>query len=219
MILRDKILFEPPEIGCVLSLTGLPGGGSRIYDRSPYGNIGTITGATWKRLPSGLWCLSLDGNDDSIGIPNVASLQVTGDMTILAWVNLADTSDAIIVAKHYAREYEFWACRGGDELALYHGDGAYELGNSGGADISSHVGEWILAGVTRTADPKKVKFYLNGSYISDWDYAKTVVSGTNTVLIGQRIGNNYVLEGYLALPRIWGTGSPLFKFKQGIHAI
>jgi len=117
--------------------------------------------------------------------------------------NLADTSDAIIVAKSYANEFEFWACRSGDELALYHGDGAYELGNSGGADISSHVGEWILAGVTRTADPKKVKFYLNGSYISDWDYTKDIASSVSSVVIGQRIGNNYVLGGDIALVRIY----------------
>jgi len=57
----DALMFSPPELGCVLYLSGLPNSGSKIHDRSPYGNHGAITGATWQRLPSGLWCLSFDG--------------------------------------------------------------------------------------------------------------------------------------------------------------
>lgn len=55
-----------PPIGCGLDLPGLPGGGNKIYDRSPYGNIGTITGATWVRTPGGLWALNFDGTDDYV---------------------------------------------------------------------------------------------------------------------------------------------------------
>ncbi len=42
-------------------------GVSKIYDRSGYGNHGTIAGATWKVLPSGLPSLSFDNNDDYLG--------------------------------------------------------------------------------------------------------------------------------------------------------
>jgi len=83
----DNIVFEPPELGCVLSLTGLPGGSATIYDRSPYGNNGTITGATWKRLPSGLWCLEFDGTDDSVDCGNHSSLNITESLTIGLWAN------------------------------------------------------------------------------------------------------------------------------------
>ncbi len=82
---RNKVLFEPPESGCVLSLTGLPGGGSKTYDRSPYGNVGTITGATWKRLPSGLWHLSFDGSDDYVDCGNHDSLDITQGITVALW--------------------------------------------------------------------------------------------------------------------------------------
>lgn len=86
---RDSLVFEPPEPGCVLALIGLPGGGNKIYDRSPYANIGTITGATWVRLPSGLWCLSFDGGDDWIGITANAALQMgAGDWSAEAWINI-----------------------------------------------------------------------------------------------------------------------------------
>lgn len=83
---REDLVFSPPELGCVLCLPGLPGGGSKICDRSPYGNHGTITGATWVRLPSGLWCLSFDGTDDYVATGYKASLNPTIAVSIELWV-------------------------------------------------------------------------------------------------------------------------------------
>lgn len=82
---KDALVFDPPELGTVLSLTGLPGGGSKIYDRSIYGNHGTITGATWKRLPSGLVYLDFDGTDDKVVIPHAPSLVFSDAMTAILW--------------------------------------------------------------------------------------------------------------------------------------
>lgn len=83
---RGDFVFKPPELGCVLSLSELPGGSGKVYDRSPYGNIGSITGASWVRLPSGLWCLSFDGSDDWIDFGTPASL-FTSDGTFMIWIN------------------------------------------------------------------------------------------------------------------------------------
>jgi len=82
---REDLVFNPPELGCVLCLPGLPGGASKIYDRSPYGNHGTITGATWTRLPSGLWCLSFDALDDYVDAGLSTDLSGGGDFTIEGW--------------------------------------------------------------------------------------------------------------------------------------
>ncbi len=73
--------YPPAEPGCVLYLPGLPGQGATIWDRSNQGNHGTITGATWRKLPSGLWALSFDG-DDRVTIP----LGFTGTtISFLVW--------------------------------------------------------------------------------------------------------------------------------------
>ncbi len=90
----DGLVFSPPQPGCVLYLPGLPGGDSKAYDRSPYGNNGTITGATWKRLPSGLWCLSFDGVDDKVNCGHHSSFDLTSTLTIKAWVNITDPAGA-----------------------------------------------------------------------------------------------------------------------------
>jgi len=74
------------EPGCVLYLPGYPGSGSSIKDFSGSGNHGTISGATWVRLPSGLWCLSFDGVDDYVNLGNPISLQITGkEIAVELW--------------------------------------------------------------------------------------------------------------------------------------
>ena len=92
----DELVFSPPDLGGVLYLPGLPGGSNKIYDRSPYGSAGTITGATWKRLPSGLWYLHHDGTDDRIDIDGARSdLATTTAGTWQVWVNPDDNSKAM----------------------------------------------------------------------------------------------------------------------------
>jgi hypothetical protein len=55
---------QPP--GCVLNLAGIEPDNTTSVDYSDYANHGTITGASWVRLPSGLWVNSFDGTDDRI---------------------------------------------------------------------------------------------------------------------------------------------------------
>jgi len=65
----------PTPAGAVLWLPGQDDAYSAtIRDRSGKGNHGTITGALWKRLPSGLWYLDFDGTDDNVNCGSAASL-------------------------------------------------------------------------------------------------------------------------------------------------
>lgn len=67
---------------CVLDYSSPIINATTIYDMSGKGNHGTITGATWVRLPSGLPGLSFDGTDDYITINNI---QFTTGMTLEVW--------------------------------------------------------------------------------------------------------------------------------------
>lgn len=83
----QAIGLSTSPIGCVLDLPGLPGAGNKIYDRSPYGNIGTITGAVWKKLPGGLWYLDFDGEDDYVDLgSNLFSNAVMAKGTLMCWI-------------------------------------------------------------------------------------------------------------------------------------
>ena len=61
-----------------------------IRDRSGNGNDGTIVGATWKQLPSGVWVVDFDGADDKV---EPASQLNVATGTLLAWVEFASDID------------------------------------------------------------------------------------------------------------------------------
>jgi len=84
--------YPPCPASNVLYIPGLPGQGSTIWDRSGNGNNGTIAGATWKRLNSGLWYLFFDGatdKDDIVSVADAATIQNIWDAggTVEIWVN------------------------------------------------------------------------------------------------------------------------------------
>lgn len=88
--------YPPADSGSVLYMPGLPGYGSTIWDRAPHSNHGTITGATWVRLPSGVYVLSFDG-DDYINIDTVvADLATNTAGTLAGWFKVTDATPATI---------------------------------------------------------------------------------------------------------------------------
>jgi len=100
LVNREGLIFSPPQLSFVLYLPGLPGGDSKIYDRSPCGNHGTITGATWIQLPSGVWCLSFDGQDDFVDCGVATVLNFTSeDFTVKLWVCRDISGDAGLITR------------------------------------------------------------------------------------------------------------------------
>jgi len=92
-----------PDSSCVLWLPGQDDPHSAtLRDRSGKGNNGTIYGATWTRLPSGLWVQLYDGLDDVTTVTNHASLNMgTGDFTLEVWAKLdLDATTRVAIAKY-----------------------------------------------------------------------------------------------------------------------
>ncbi len=77
----------------VLYLPRLEGGGPTAIDYSGQGNDGTITGATWIRLPSGLWYLDFDGTDDKVVCGTDSSMNPANNLTVKVWVNPTNFTD------------------------------------------------------------------------------------------------------------------------------
>jgi hypothetical protein len=216
--LRDgeELLFNPPELGCVFSLSELPGGGSKIYDRSPYGNIGTIVGATWVRLPSGLWCLSFDGNDDYVDCGDDKSLDITGALTIEAWANLDDVAPE-----------QFLFCRGSGNVDGYF----FSLGDGGRLHLVTNqastrqdtytpvgqmvAGTWYHIVTTRIG--VTVRFYKNAEETPYQSQGTHIDPGTSTRTAKIGIFDNLVtgpLDGRIALHRIYNRALSLLEIQN-----
>jgi hypothetical protein len=106
------------------SAKSYPGSGTTWYDRSRYKNHGTLTnGPTFDSGNGG--SIVLDGVDDYVSGTNNSSIQLTGDLTVSAWVKLGDNANQGIIEKMIAYPYsgygitkqsgyfKFWTASGG----------------------------------------------------------------------------------------------------------
>ena len=212
--LLEKMIFEPPAPGTVLYLPGLPGAGSRIYDRSPYGNHGTITGATWKRLPSGLWYTDHDGTDDYIQVPHAASISfgLTDSFTIVVWVNLTAkaTRHQILMKRITAStDYEILVetiAEGSTARFLI-----WEGGNLPIVESTTVVADstWHLLVAIRDVPNDRLQLYVDGTQEGGnvTDTTTSTITNTDDLYIGSRqvAGSKYHAQGGIALPRIFNV--------------
>ncbi len=208
LIDNDTLVYSPPDPGCVLYQPSLPGGSNRIHDRSPYGNHGTITGAVWTRVPSGLWFLSFDGVDDLVECADADCLDITDNITVIVWLKRSGTNHRdIIIAKrgggagNVGYEFEITVDTGHvDQLQLGYQD------NSGNWDDKQYSQstidtKWHQVASTRT--PPKIRYFVDGKLDNENipSYAMEV-QNSHCLRIGAISGVAY-LAGGMALLRIY----------------
>jgi len=199
---RDDSIFDPPRSGCVLSLTGLPGGDGKIYDRSPYGNIGTITGATWRPLPSGIWCLSLDGTDDYINCGNNSNLN-PNKITIEGWAYCDDASPSyrgLVMREAWDSSYQLYV--DGANLRFFvknASDGTKTMAVTG---LVANTWMHIVATFDGGLPADNLKLFKNGELIGTDDLTGNIKSSAGSTVIGKTgIGESYWV-GLLSMVRI-----------------
>lgn len=196
----DELVFSPPELGCVLYLPGPSGGGSKIHDRSPYGNTGTITGATWKRLPSGLWVLSFDGTDDYVTCGTSPNLLITGDAarTGEAWIKLntlggAGGRNVLSYGVGTTSNMVQFGIDSAGYLALY----LYANDHVSSTIVS--LGDWHH--IVFTLVETTTKLYLDGNLVSTKTDHTTIntLADSVTFKVGCRYDTNWKFDGLIAL--------------------
>ena len=79
--------------------------GGIVHDVSKYSNAGTLNNCTWTQLPSGIWCLSMNGVNDWLDFGNPAILQVLNEYTILFWANLNSVQASAQFANPLGKDY------------------------------------------------------------------------------------------------------------------
>src|SRR5204863_5872090 len=90
-----------PVTGLVAAYNFNEGSGTTVNDASGHGITGIIQGATWTNGGRYGSALSFDGSSSYVDLGNPALLQITGSMTLSAWVKAAANppDDGQIVAK------------------------------------------------------------------------------------------------------------------------
>ena len=196
----DELVFSPPELGCVLYLPGSPGGGSKIYDRSPYANHGAITGATWVRLPSGLWCLSFDGSDDKVDCGHDASLDPADlSFTFLVWArgdsDIANTG--YIAQKGFSKYWNLRTSSKHPTMVLWDGAGAVDAQDNS-IDVSDEV--WHFYACVRDYGNDIYLYVDAGTPITRSDTRGSLSAPAQDLVLGNV--STAWWKGFIALPRI-----------------
>jgi hypothetical protein len=151
------------------------GTGTIANDSSGNNYNGTINGATWFNDPFRGWCLSFDGINDYVSVTDWAPFNITGDITISAWIYMTvGSSTRAIVTKcggTGATSTPFDFRTNGTNLALVR---AGSDGNDSTYSVISITTEQWHHVVVRVEN-KVPDFYLDGAIIG-----KTVTFFTRT---------------------------------------
>ena len=166
------------------------GDGQTAYDSSWNDNDGTVYGASWT---SGKvdGALLFDGIDDYVQVPDDDTLDITDEITVMAWVKVNDYESG----RFYTVAGK-WNDRDGDYRGYLLGISTFD-GNlqprfyissdgsnypSAQSSINLNTGTWYhLAG---TFDGSNLKIYVNGEEKGSYSYPASINSNNQPVLIG-----------------------------------
>lgn len=202
----QKLLQKPQFPGCKLQLINkLPS--ATAFDNSGQGNNGTITGATWVKLPSGLWVNSFDGTNDKIDCPKI---DISAGFTCLVWWLRTGNSGGGV-----APDYHFiiGQLNGGTNeqnrlLVLQNGTNMLGQVSVGGVTKTTNPAttiadptKWHLIGIQW--DTANVSTILDGALGGTVAASGTLDGGTATALIGYYSTTIYVSKGLMGVIRLF----------------
>jgi len=185
--------------GCVLDLRSPITGGSTIYDVSGKGNHGTITGATWVRLPSGLWVLDFDGNDYvTMASPVFLAATWNSKFSVRLWLKVTDNGvrQTFIGCNDEASVFQLEMKAGGALAAIFNGD------NVAVAPQSILSNTWAFAVVTVNGTGVGTHtFYHNGVALGTPSESGSgfSVNGAVATELGRRAAASQSLTGQMGL--------------------
>ncbi|RLG24506.1 hypothetical protein DRN85_07570 [Methanosarcinales archaeon] len=137
----------------------------KAWDTSGNGNHGMVHGATWVRDGKFGKALSFDG-DDYVTLPDVPTLDITGDITIIAWVRPNVLTGYHIIARNGFSRSPFNLYQGESNLYFF-----YTVNGSWGGIKFNVFTEtrWYCVACTRefVGDTATLRLFVDGCQIAE----------------------------------------------------
>jgi len=164
------------------------GSGDTAYDSSSAGNDGTLEGGPqWVAGYYGA-ALALDGTDDNVDCGNDPSLNITDEITLAAWINMAQRPavDAWYTVPWKENAYSMYLYGAGDSLTTLGADfwlstGRADIWSGPTIDIPANV--WTHIAVTFNGTD--FEFYVNGEHDFTQNQPATIEIGDINFLFTQ----------------------------------
>jgi hypothetical protein len=208
--------------GLVLNLdagnpASYPGSGTTWTDLSGNGNNGTLTnGPTFDSANGG--SIVFDGVNDLVNCGNNSSIQIVGDISILAWIKVTDFSNYNgIVGKttsHLPNPYDYYLFQSTGQPSILRGDGVAYGGHT--SNVSPSLGIWQYITVTMLGT--QINHYLNGNFTSGGTTGVPISNGSNNLIIGNRSDNFTNFKGSIAITQIYNRALSATEVLQNYNA-
>jgi hypothetical protein len=191
------------------------GAGKIAYDSSGNSNHGTLSGGKFGG------CLEFDGTNDYLIVPDSAELDVTGPITIEAWIKpyslpygVDSAGDAVIISKYnqYAtepgqRSYRLHIRNG--LLSFYLSSDGTNYVDASAGDIAGYIGEWVH--VAFTFDGVNCNLYINGIAQSVSVTTSSIFASASPLYMGAYLPNDLrPFEGLIDEVRICDVAMTTF---------
>jgi hypothetical protein len=195
------------------------GSGTAVKDISGNDNTGTLLNGVGYSADN-LGSFVYDGVDDSMTFSNSNNIAITGDMSILAWVNITNfTTYRGIVAKTVTSSipapYDFYTQLGSGKLTLLRGNGtAYTTVTSTAAPAT---GVWQHIAVTMIGT--SVVHYLNATANGTGTLSTTIGNdATQPLYVGYRVDGTTKMLGNYGSLQIYNIGLTATQILQNFNA-
>ena len=201
----------PPPGGVTAAYAFNEGTGATATDASGTGLNGTLMNGTSWGGGHTAGAVQLDGVDDFVDLGNPAALQLTGSMTVSAWINSAayPEDDAAIVSKRSGAEIGYQLDTTVDKGSRTIG---FKLTNSSGGQMFRYGAQalqsntWYHVAGVYDAGARTLHVYLNGQ-LDDGLLQGTVTATQQNAAVNANIGRrpfgSYLTNGRIDDVRIY----------------
>ena len=185
-------------------------------DSSGNNNNGTDTAITYS-LANGKFGqgAGFNGSSSNISISDTASLKITGNITISAWINPSSAPTFTCVAGKFlnSTNKSYWLAFNGGKAGMYISTNG---SNQTGEALSQTLSNGVWYNVVGTYDGTNTKIYVNGSLANSIGQTGGIYNSTGSFAVGKlgSLSSNYFpgkIDEVIVENRAW-TASEIKKY-------